>query len=116
MRTGWELGDGAYTTGSSLYHMLKEIDLLASMFFDVAQRTADDAPDAAAADGIAVARRLTDVVSLFVRAASTGFMHAYLGEQQERSRALRHDLRNPLSTIKGAVSLMEDQSVSAETL
>lgn len=115
MRAGWELGDVAFTTGSSHYHLLKEIDLLESMLLYAAQRIAADARYASAADGIAVARKLSDAVSLFVRAASTGFMHAYLGEQQERSRALRHDLRNSLGTIQGAVSLMGDQSVAPET-
>jgi signal transduction histidine kinase len=114
MRTGWELGDLAYQNGSSLHHLLKEIDLLSAMLLYAAQRTAEDAPTATAAEGIGVARRLTSVVSLLVLAASKGFMHAYLAEQQQRSRTLRHDLRNPLGTIKGAVSLMEDESVSAE--
>jgi signal transduction histidine kinase len=114
MRAGWELGDVAFATGSSLHHLLKEVDLLAAILLYAAQQVAAEAPQATAADGISVARRLSGVMSLLVLAASKGFMNAYLGEQQQRYRALRHDLRNPIGTIKGAVSLMEDPTVSPE--
>jgi signal transduction histidine kinase len=114
MRVGWETGDLAYATGSSLHHLLKELDLLSAMLLYAAQCIAAGSPAATAADGIAVARRLASAVSLLVLAASKGFMHAYLSEQQQRYRTLRHDLRNPLGTIKGVVSLMEDPTVSPE--
>ena len=43
-----------------------------------------------------------------------GFMHAYLEALRLHYRTLRHDLRNPLGTIRGALALMEDETVPLE--
>jgi signal transduction histidine kinase len=68
-----------------------------------------------AAAAIAVARRLHQGASGYLQAAVSGFVHAFLRALRERYRMLRHDLRNPLGTIQGALSLMEDESVPEET-
>jgi signal transduction histidine kinase len=114
MRSGWELGDLAYQTGGSLHDVLKEVDLLAAIMLYAAERLAGEIPGATAADGISLARQLTGGTSLLTLAASRGFMHAHLADEQRRYRALRHDLRNPLGSIKGAISLMEDPNVAPE--
>jgi signal transduction histidine kinase len=61
-----------------------------------------------------VARRVQRSVSLLTLAASKGFTHDYLAGLRDHFRALRHDLRNPLGTIRSAITLMEDQSVEPE--
>jgi signal transduction histidine kinase len=43
-----------------------------------------------------------------------GFTEGYFDEVRSRYRLLRHDLRNPLGTIRTAVSLMEDETIPAE--
>ena len=114
MRAGWELGDVACQTGATLHELLKLVDLLAAILLHAAERAAEERPGATAAEGIGVARRLGAGASLLVLAASRGFMHAHLVEQRRRFRALRHDLRNPIGSIQGAVSLMEDPNVSPD--
>ena len=116
MRAGWGFGSAAYRANLSLHYMLKEIDLLVAILLFACERASEDveAPIATAADGIAVARRLQRAQTLFTLAAAKGFTHAYVEELQEHYRALRHDLRNPLGTIKSAVSLMGDETVPVE--
>lgn len=116
MRAGWGFGSAAYQTNLSLHYMLKEIDLLVAILLYACERGAEsvEAPMCTAADGIAVSRRLQRAVTLFTLAAAKGFTHAYVEELQEHYRALRHDLRNPLGTIKSAVSLMGDETVPME--
>ena len=73
------------------------------------------AAGATAAEAFTVARRLHRATGRYGQAAVSGFVHALLAELRERYRLLRHDLRNPLGTIRSALSLMEDESVPAET-
>jgi light-regulated signal transduction histidine kinase (bacteriophytochrome) len=63
---------------------------------------------------VATARRIQRARSLLSLAAVKGFTEAYLEEMRARYRMLRHDLRNPLGTIRTAVSLMEDESIPAD--
>jgi len=120
MRAGWDLGHSSHVAGTSLHFMLKELGLLDAIVLYACERAlrdaaADDTTDGAGpAQGIAIARRLQKFFSLLTLAAAKGFTHAYLDDLQEHYRVLRHDLRNPLGTIRSAVSLMEDESVPPE--
>lgn len=120
MRAGWDFGHRSHVAGTSLHFMLKELELLQAIVLYACERalrgagTEGDAPGAGPADGIAIARRLQKFFSLLTLSAAKGFTYAYLDEMQETYRLLRHDLRNPLGTIRTAISLMEDESVPAE--
>src|SRR3712207_499905 len=116
IRAGWALGSAAYRADISLHYMLKEIDLLEAILLYACERAAEsvEAPMSTAAEGIAVTRRLQRARTLFTLAAAKGFTHAYMGALREQYRMLRHDLRNPLGTIKSAVALMGDETVPAE--
>ena len=114
IRAGWALGTEEYRLGASLHALVKQIDLLEAMTL-YALETAAGADDmATAADGIALARRLQRARSLLSLATVKGFTEAYFAEVRARYRLLRHDLRNPLGTIRTAVSLMEDETIPAE--
>jgi K+-sensing histidine kinase KdpD len=63
---------------------------------------------------VAVARRITDATSELRLAATLGYTQAIEDELRERYRAIRHDLRNPLGTIRTAVALLTDESVPVE--
>jgi signal transduction histidine kinase len=138
IRAGWALGAEEHRLGASLHALLKQIDLLEAMALyaiemslvgneeDAAPAGVANVPpnapiaaalvrdEASAADGIALARRLQRARALLSVAAVKGFTEEYLGELRSRYRSLRHDLRNPLGTIRTAVSLMEDETIPAD--
>ena len=120
VRAGWELGASSHGGEQSLHYLLKELNLLSAMLLYACERAlAGEAALAAAgsapaAEGMAVARRVQRSVSLLTLAASKGFTHDYLDGLRDHFRTLRHDIRNPLGTIRSAITLMEDQSVAPE--
>ena len=114
IRAGWALGTEEYRLGASLHGLLKQVDLLEAMALYALETAAAHDETATAADGIALARRLQRARSLLSLATAKGFTEGYFGEVRARYRMLRHDLRNPLGTIRTAVSLMEDETIPAE--
>ena len=118
MRLGWAAGRAAYEAGHSVHHVARDADLLLAVLLAEVERTVAACPPGpgyGAADGVAVARQLQRAVGRYGHAALSGFVHALLRGLRERYRLLRHDLRNPLGTIRSALSLMEDESVPVET-
>jgi signal transduction histidine kinase len=116
IRAGWAVGVEELRLGASLHALLRQLDLLEAMILYVVE-VAAGAPTTdglASSDGIAAARRIQRARSLLSLAALKGFTEAYLDEVRARYRLLRHDLRNPLGTIRTAVSLMEDESIPAD--
>ena len=113
MRRSWDLGSVAHHAGVTLHYMLKEVDLLMAMILYAAERALGGL-EGSPAEGMQVARRLHEAGSLLRLTAAKGFTHSYLGALRDRYQTLRHDLRNPLGTIKSAISMMDDLSVPAE--
>ena len=114
IRAGWALGAEEFRLGTSLHAVLKQLDLMEAMTLYAIETAAGDDETATAADGIAVARRLQRARSLLSLATSKGYVEEYLEQTRARYRMLRHDIRNPLGTIKTAVSLMEDETIPAD--
>jgi hypothetical protein len=116
MRAGWAAGTRAYWRGVSLYQLLKEIDGgVALLLSAVDVATAGYVGPSTAADGLVVARRLSDASSFLRLAAAGGYTRAMTDELRKRYRAIRHDLKNPLGTITSAVALMDDETVPEKT-
>ena len=116
MRAGWELGRAAHERRSSLHHLLKELGLLeALVLYSCECALQESDAGGGAAEGMALARRLHRHFRVLTEAAAKGFTATYVVGLQDRFRALRHDLRNPLGTITNAVSLMSDETVPAAT-
>jgi K+-sensing histidine kinase KdpD len=116
MSLAWDAGAVAHAAGLSVHHVLKDADLLLAILLwavEDAARAGELSSDVAA-DAFAVARRLQQAVALHAQAASSSYLHALVGAMRSRWRLLRHDLRNPLGTIRSAVSLMEDEALPAE--
>jgi signal transduction histidine kinase len=113
MRRSWDLGSIAHHAGVTLHYMLKEVDLLMAMVLYAGERALEGL-EGSPAEGMQVARRLHEAGSLLRLTAAKGFTHSYLDALRDRYQTLRHDLRNPLGTIKSAISMMDDQSVSVE--
>lgn len=113
---GLAYGHDAFERHVSLHHMLKGLDLLSAMTLYVVERAASDAPEpstpaATAADGVRLCRQLQQVAGLLSFAAAKGYTHAVGDGLRDRFRHLRHDLRNPLGTIKSVLALMDDESM-----
>ena len=115
LRAGWELGRIAHASGSSLHHLLKELGLLEALVLYAAERSLGAGGTGSAADGLSIARRLHRYFCVLTESAAKGFTGTYVEDLQGRFRILRHDLRNPLGTIRSAVSLMADENVPLET-
>jgi signal transduction histidine kinase len=110
---GLQFGADAFDRGTSLHHTMKALDLLAAMTLYAVETAADetDVGGATASHGIRLARQLQGRAALLSLAATRGYMQAYAEALRERFRHLRHDLRNPLGTIKSVLALMDDESV-----
>ena len=119
MRLAWANGAAAQAAGLSAHHVLKDAELLLSILLTAAEEAAGD-PDrarmpGAPAEAFAVARRLQRATGLYAQAAASSYLHATVNVLRAQWRLLRHDLRNPLGTIRSALSLMEDESLPPET-
>ena len=114
---GMRFGSAAFERGVSVHHVLKSLDLLMAMTLfamESALDRIDDAPTTTAADGVRLSRRLQRRGALLALAVTRGYMQAYTEALRDRFRHLRHDLRNPLGTIKSVLALMDDDSVPLE--
>jgi K+-sensing histidine kinase KdpD len=115
MHDGWALGGMAYQCGSSLQDVLAAVALLpAIVLYACEGAMASYSDTSTAAEGVAVARGIQRSAALLTQAVVKGFTHAHAEALRQRFRILRHDLRNPLGTIKTALSLMSDETMPLE--
>jgi signal transduction histidine kinase len=118
---GIAFGVEAFEMGASLHHTLKGLDLLGAMTMYAVEHAVTvpgdaphQAPVATVADGVRLCRRLQQATSLLSLAATKGYTQAVSDGLRDRFRLLRHDLRNPLGTIKSVLALMDDETVPAD--
>jgi signal transduction histidine kinase len=113
---GHAVGTAARNAGTPLHHLLHALDLLEALCLCAMEEAV--APERQAdglGDGIRLCRRMQRVAACSITAAARGYTQAANDATREHFRRLRHDLRNPLGTIQGVLSLMEDDSVPEET-
>lgn len=111
---GLAFGVDAFGRGGSLHHALKGLDLLSAMTLYAVELILVDETEATAVDGVHVSRRLQQATSLLSLAATKGYTQAMGEAMRSRFRHLRHDLRNPLGTIKSVLAMMDDETMPAE--
>lgn len=112
---GRAVGAEAHRRTLSLYVLLKELDLLSRLLLHTAERIAqEELTNGIGCDGLRVARCITEVISQLRLAVVIGYTEAISEELRERYRTIRHDLRNPLGTIKSAVALLTDETMPTE--
>jgi signal transduction histidine kinase len=111
---GFAFGTEAFETGGSLHHALKGLDLLLAMVLYALETGIGEVEGSTAADGIRMSRRLQQASSLLTLAAAKGYTEAMGDTMRDRFRHLRHDLRNPLGTIKSVLAMMDDETMPAE--
>jgi K+-sensing histidine kinase KdpD len=113
---GRTIGAEAHRQAMPLHALLRELDLLSILLLDGAEEIVrEDVTHGTSYDGLLVARCITEVTSQLRLATVTGYTEAISDELRERYRTIRHDLRNPLGTIKSAVALLTDETMPAET-
>lgn len=110
---GLGVGGLAFEQGASLHATLKAVGLLGAMVAYALERAVEGSRHGSATDGVRLARRLAEAQSFATLAVGRGYTQAMSDGMRDRLRHLRHDLRNPLGTIKSVLSLMEDESVGA---
>jgi signal transduction histidine kinase len=114
VRPGFAFGVEAFEAGGSLHHVLKGLDLLLAMILYAVETSAGEESVGTVADGIRMSRRLQQASSLLTLAAAKGYTEAMSDAMRDRFRHLRHDLRNPLGTIKSVLAMMDDETMPAE--
>lgn len=111
---GLDYGAEAFEAGASLNQALKSLELLTAMVLFEMECATEQEAGASAADGVRLARRFQQGAGLLTAAAAEGYMQGVSDGMRDRFRHLRHDLRNPLGTIKSVLALMDDESVPAD--
>lgn len=112
IESGWKTGAAAHAARLPLHYVLKELELLRAMTLYACETAAEGFPHPSSpAEGLRLARRLEVAFSQVILSAVHGFTSSHLEELRARYRSVRHDLRNPLGTIKSAAAMMEDPTV-----
>jgi signal transduction histidine kinase len=110
---GFAFGAEAFESGASLHYTLKGLDLLSAMTLYAVEITVANnvTGDITPADAVQVCRRLQQGSSLLTLAAAKGYTHTVTDQRRHQFRHLRHDLKNPLGTIKSVLALMDDETI-----
>jgi signal transduction histidine kinase len=111
---GLAVGSDAFELGGSLHDALGDVDLLTGMMLHVVETSVANETDASAADGVRVSRQLQQASSRLTLAVAKGFTQAMAVGMRDRFRQLRHDLRNPLGTIRSVLAIIDDETISVE--
>lgn len=106
-------GSLAFDHGVSLHQVLRAADLLVAMvLYESETALAVLPPDGQTVGaGLRLARRIQQTMSVFTLSLAKGYTHASADGMRDRFRSLRHDLRNPLGTIKNVLALMGDETM-----
>ena len=110
---GLSFGAEAFELGGSLHHALKSLDLLSAMLLYAVETAMGDSAGSAA-DGVRMSRRLQQATSHLTLSTAKGYTQAMGDSMRDQFRHLRHDLRNPLGTIKSVLAMMDDETMPAE--
>lgn len=112
---GFALGASAFAHGVTLPALLRAVQRLTTSCLDVVEDVVVGGGERVVPrEAVRVCRELQDAAERFGADATRGFLEAGDHVLRERFRRLRHDLRNPVGTIRSALSLMADESVPEE--
>jgi signal transduction histidine kinase len=104
---GLEHGRAVHADGLPLYRLIGSIDGLEGlMLTDL--REGDETESANRTEWMVTVERVHAACSLLTQAALQGFTRSMMTDLHKQYRDIRHDMKNPLGTIKNALSLMAD--------
>jgi signal transduction histidine kinase len=118
-----ELGQLRHEQQASVHQILREYDILATVLetFVIEETMRLPAETVSAADALAVMQRLGHAIRTLVQTTVDTFVGEYtatIARQTERlegfNRALTHELRNPLGTLRFAVAALGREDVTAD--
>jgi signal transduction histidine kinase len=112
---GVALGVSGFAHGVALAQLLRTVQRLSAACLDVAEDVVIGGGEhVAPREATRVCRDLQEAMERVGVDVACGFSEAGDRALRERFRRLRHDLRNPVSTIRSALSLMADETVPEE--
>lgn len=115
MAQGLALGASIFAEGVALQQLSFAFNQLAAKCLDVVEQAmGGDEARIEARHAIRVCCAFQEVAGAASLALTRGYADAAERALQERFRRLRHDLRNPIGTIRSALSLMADEAVPEE--
>jgi len=112
--TGLQFGVEAFARGASLHHTVKAVNVLIAMVMRAIEQGVDTPSGGRITDGVWLAQRLQGRAGLLSLAVIRGYTQGQGDALRDHFRHLRHDLRNPLGTIKSVLALMDDESIPPE--
>jgi signal transduction histidine kinase len=112
---GFALGASAFAQGVALPQLLRAVQRLTAPCLDVVEDVVmGEGERVAPREAMRVCRDLQEAGERIGVDVARGFVDAGDRALRERFRRLRHDLRNPVGTIRSALSLMADETVPEE--
>ena len=117
-----ELGALRHTQGFDVYQILKEYELLSGVNMTFVGDMADNGDfDVPAGELVRVTQQVSHAIELIRQATTTHFLRLaseHVHEREERlrrfNRMVSHELKNHVSAIKGAVSLLGETWIDEE--
>jgi hypothetical protein len=112
---GLSLGTSAFAQGVALSQLLRAVQRLTARCLDVVEDVVTGGGERfAPGEAMRVCRDLQEAGEIVALDVARGFAEAGDRALRERFRRLRHDLRNPVATIRSVLSLMADETVPEE--
>jgi signal transduction histidine kinase len=112
---GFALGASAFAQGVALPQLLRAVQRLTASSLDVVEDVVmGEGERVAPRDVMRLCRDLQEAAERIGVDVARGFAEAGDRALRERFRRLRHDLRNPVGTIRSALSLLADETVPEE--
>lgn len=112
MLGGWQMGATAFAEHASLQELVARLAALQhrALALDLERAGAGDAIERRAA--LAAASRVCDAAALLQGAAVQAFSLAALRALEGRAREVRHEMKNPIGTIRNALTMLTEDSAA----
>lgn len=110
MLGGWSLGAAAFEERLPAAALARRAASLEDRALELALEHARRDDVIVPGTALAAVRRVRDAATLLQEAALQAFSHGALRALQSEARVVRHELRNPIGTIRNALSLLRERT------
>lgn len=112
MLGGWTVGSRAYSERAPLPDLVTRLASLENRALGLALERTGAGDAIGRAEALDALLRVRDAATLLHEAAVQGFSHSALRALEAHAREVRHELKNPIGTIRNAVAMLQEGSVS----